>query len=255
SAQGLAADVARRVQAGDLARADQHQAEGAAASAASILAQAEAVTTAAAQQLRALSGALPAPAAAANPEAAPAEAAAGAAAHAALAELQDRATVAARSAALAAAQSRAHPELTLATTRERGDFGESYGQTINLGLRIPFGGGARQDAKRAAARADLAEAQALLALERERLEAEQGAVRARVDAARTQLAAAERRAMLARESRGFFDKAFRLGEADLPTRLRIEAESADADRQAARSRIELAAAVSAWRQALGLLPQ
>ena len=30
---------------------------------------------------------------------------------------------------------------------------------------------------------------------------------------------------------------------------------AKAERQAARSRIELAAAISAWRQALGLLPQ
>jgi cobalt-zinc-cadmium efflux system outer membrane protein len=60
---------------------------------------------------------------------------------------------------------------------------------------------------------------------------------------------------LALESRGFFDKSFRLGETDLPTRLRIESEAADAERQAARARIELAAAISAWRQALGLLPQ
>jgi cobalt-zinc-cadmium efflux system outer membrane protein len=94
-----------------------------------------------------------------------------------------------------------------------------------------------------------------LALERERLMAEREAARVRVGAYRTQLAAAERRAQLARESRGFFDKSFRLGETDLPTRLRIEAEAAEAERQAARTRIELAAAISAWRQALGLLPQ
>jgi cobalt-zinc-cadmium efflux system outer membrane protein len=56
-------------------------------------------------------------------------------------------------------------------------------------------------------------------------------------------------------ARGFFDKSFRLGETDLPTRLRIESEAADAERQAARARIELASAISAWRQALGLLPQ
>ena len=99
------------------------------------------------------------------------------------------------------------------------------------------------------------EAQAQLALERERLSAEREAARVRVDASRTQLAAAERRALLARESRGFFDKSFRLGETDLPTRLRIEAEAAEAERQAARTRLELAAAISAWRQALGLLPQ
>ena len=87
------------------------------------------------------------------------------------------------------------------------------------------------------------------------LQAEQEAARARVDAARTQLAASERRARLARESRGYFDKSFQLGETDLPTRLRIEADAADAERQAARSHIELAAALSAWRQALGLLPR
>ena len=99
------------------------------------------------------------------------------------------------------------------------------------------------------------QAQAQLALERERLSAERESARVRVDSSRVQLAAAERRALLARESRGFFDKSFRLGEADLPTRLRIEAEAAEAERQAARARIELAAAISAWRQALGLLPQ
>jgi cobalt-zinc-cadmium efflux system outer membrane protein len=97
--------------------------------------------------------------------------------------------------------------------------------------------------------------QAQMALERARLAGEREAARARADAARTQLAATERRAQLARESRGFFDKSFRLGESDLPTRLRIEAEAADAERQAVRARIELAAAISAWRQALGLLPQ
>jgi cobalt-zinc-cadmium efflux system outer membrane protein len=172
-----------------------------------------------------------------------------------VAELRDRASVAEQAAALAAMQSRANPELTLATTRDRGAFGESYGQTLTLGLRIPFGAGPRHEARRAGAQAEAAEALAQLALERERVDADRSAAQARVAAARTRLAAAERRATLARESRGFFDKSFRLGETDLPTRLRIEAEAAEAERQAARSRIELSAAISAWRQALGLLPQ
>ena len=164
-------------------------------------------------------------------------------------------TVAERTAALAATQSHANPELMLATTRNRGAIGEASQQTITLGVRIPFGGGPRHDARSANARAEATEAQAQLALERERLGAEREAARVRVDASRTQLAAAERRALLARESRGFFDKSFRLGETDLPTRLRIEVEAAEAERQAARTRLELAAAISAWRQALGLLPQ
>lgn len=253
----IAADVAKRTRAGDLARADQHQADGAVAAAESSLAQAEAGLAAAQQQLRAIVGtavsAGDAASAVAEPD--PGTSPADVDAHAALQALRDQAAVAERTAALASSQSRANPELMLAATRDRGAFGESYQQTLTLGVRIPFGAGARHDARTAGARAEAAEAQAQLALERERLVAEREAARVRVDAARTQLAAAERRVQLARESRGFFDKSFRLGETDLPTRLRIEAEAADAERQSARTRIELAAAISAWRQALGLLPQ
>lgn len=259
NARRIAADVGRRTKAGDLARADQHQADGAVAAAESALAQAQGTLMAARQQLRASTGAgAPAEPDAAGPVAEPEPDAAhadAADAHAALRELQDRATVAERSAQLAASQSRANPEVTLAGTRERGGFGEASQQSITLGLRIPFGGGPRHDGRVARARAEALDLQARLALKRERLLAEREAARARVGAARDQLAASERRALLARESRGFFDKSFRLGETDLPTRLRIEAEAVDAERQAARIRIELAAAVSAWRQSLGLLPQ
>ncbi|MGE0674269.1 MAG: TolC family protein [Methylibium sp.] len=255
----IAADVNRRTRAGDLARADQHQADGAVASAESARAQARAALAAARQQLKAGTGLMPpAEAAAAAPLAEPEPEPGRAAepeAHAALRELQDRATVAERTAQLAATQSRANPELTLAGTRERGADGEASQPSITLGLRIPFGAGARHDSRVARARAEALELQARLALERDRLQAEQEAARVRVDAARTQLAASERRARLARESRGYFDKSFQLGETDLPTRLRIEADAADAERQAARSHIELAAALSAWRQALGLLPR
>lgn len=251
NARRIAADVARRLKAGDLARADQHQAEGAVAAAESGVAQADAAVAAASQHLKAMTGLLPAEEAAV---AEPLPDAAQAATHAALAELEDRATLAERVVALAGTQSRANPELTLATTRDRSAFGERYGQTVTVGVRIPFGGGPRHDAKVAGARADATEARAQLELERARIAADGEAAKVRVESSRQQLAAAERRSQLAREARTFFDKSFRLGETDLPTRLRIEAEATEAERQAARARIELAAAISAWRQALGLLP-
>lgn len=257
SARRIAADVGRRLKAGDLARADQHQADGAAAAAEATLSHAQAALGASLQQLRAATG-LPVVAwgatlIGAEPE--PAAAQAEVDAHAALLDLKDRAAVAERSAALSASRTRANPELVLAVTRERDAFGESRQQTVTFGVRIPFGAGARQDARNAGAQAEATEALALLALERDRLLAEREAARSRVGAGRAQLAAADRRLQLARESRGFFDRSFRLGETDLPTRLRIELEASEAERQAARSRIELAAAISSWRQALGLLPQ
>lgn len=257
SARRIAADVSRRLKAGDLARSDQHQADGAVAAAESALAQAEAGLAAARQQVRSLSGSTPTAtgdsATASEPD--PVVGTGEVEAHATLQELKDRALVAERTAALAAAQSRTNPELMLATTRDRGSFGDPAQQTVTIGVRIPFGAGPRHEGRVALARADVVEVQAQLAIERERLAAERESARIRVESARAQLAAAERRAQLARESRGFFDKSFRLGETDLPTRLRIEAEAAESERQAARSRVEVAAAISAWRQALGLLPQ
>ncbi len=253
----IAADVARRTKAGDLAQADQHQAGGAVASAEAGLAQAEASFAAARQHLLALAGSAPDPGetAGALAEPDPGAVTPDVESHATLQALNDRAAVAERTAAVIANQSRANPELILATTRDRGAFDERAEQTITLGLRIPFGGGPRHTARTASARAEATEVQAQLALERERLTADREIARVNVESSRNQLAAVERRAQLARESRGFFDKSFRLGETDLPTRLRIEAEAAEAERQAARTRIELAAAISSWRQALGLMPQ
>ena len=259
SAQSLAADVAKRTQAGDLAKSDQHQAEGAVAAAQAHAAQAQAASAAALAQVMALTGrtaptdlsvnAPGEPTPAPTPSSSPSES------HPLLAELEDRITVAERTAQLIGTQKRSNPELTVATSRERGAFGERYGQTVQVGIRVPLGAGSRHDARLATAQAEAIEVQAQRVLEQARIQADQQGAAARLAAARTQLDAVQRRARLANESRGFFDKSFRLGETDLPTRLRIEVEAAEATRQAALSLIDLATAISAWRQSLGLLPE
>lgn len=264
NAQQLALDVAKRVKAGDLARADQHQADGAVATAELGLAEAASTLASAAQQLRSLTGTPPGPSAVAAQgagaltEPVPELGADGAALdtrHPALVELLDRADVARRAAELVRVQTRPNPELSLATARDRGLAGEPYQQSITLGLRIPFGSDSRNRAKLASAQADTIEAEGQLGLERERLLSELDAARVRLESARAQLTAADKRSQLARESRSFFQKSYQVGETDLPTRLRIELEATEAERQATRTRIDLAAAVSSLRQALGLLPE
>ena len=263
NAQSLAADVAKRTSAGDLAKSDQHQAEGAVAAAQAHAAQAQAASAAALAQVMALTGRsaptdltvnaagepTPGPTSGQTPSSSPSVG------HPLLAELEDRITVAERTAQLISTQKRSNPELTVATSRERGAFGERYGQTVQVGIRMPLGAGPRHDARLATAQAEAIEVQSQLTLEQARIQADQQGAAARLAAARTQLDAVQRRAKLANESRGFFDKSFRLGETDLPTRLRVEAEAAEATRQAARSQIDLASAISAWRQSLGLLPE
>jgi cobalt-zinc-cadmium efflux system outer membrane protein len=253
-AERLAGDVARRVKSGDLSRADQHQADGAAASAAAALAETQSSVAQTAQALRAVLGAAHSLPEQPAPEAIPATSP-NSAQHPALRELEDRAELARRAKALASVQNRANPQLTVATTRERDTFNDTYAQTMTVALRIPFGADNRQRARIVNAEADAIEAETQLELDREALLGGMEAARAYVDASRTQLAAAERRAALARETRGFFDKSFRLGESDLPTRLRIELEAYEAERQLAQTRIVLAQAISQLRQALGLLPE
>lgn len=255
TARQLADDVARRVRAGDLARADQHQAEGAVAAAEFAVAEAVAAAAAARQQLRAVAGQLPAASTATLAEALPAEPAAFDAQHPAVAELLDRAAVARRSAELAGLQTRANPELTVQTARERAVAGDDWTQSVTVGVRIPFGSASRNQARSGLARAEAIEAEGQARLEGERLAAELEAARQRVEASRQQRAAADKRARLAGEARGFFEKSFRVGETDLPTRLRIELEAVEAERQALRAQVDHAAAISALRQALGLLPE
>lgn len=270
NAARLASDVERRMKAGDLSRADLNQAQGAQAAAQAALAESRVAALAAARRLQSLTGQPPRPAdgppqtepepaanalpaALADEDGADAEGAASG--HPLLQDLAQRSTVSRRALELASRQTRANPEIAISTRRDRSAAGEMTDQTWALALRLPFSSTPRNQARIAEANADLIEAETQLRLERQRLAQEGETARAQLDAARLQLAAAETRARLAAENRGFYDKAFRLGEADLPTRLRIELEAFEAERQAVRSRIQAAAALSQLRQALGLLPE
>lgn len=250
SAQQIAGDVMRRVKAGDLARADGHQAESALATAESALAEAAVGVTQAVQAWTALTGTPPA-----GDAGEPRPGGDSSSEHPSLRELSARGEMARRQRDLAAVQVRANPELSVGAVRERDAFGERYGRSVMVGVRIPLGTSSTSRTRQATASAELLEAESQRELETERVRLQVDAGRARVQSLEVARAAAERRAALARESRGFFEKSFRLGESDLPTRLRIELDAFEAERQVARSRVEVEAAVSQLRQALGLLPE
>ncbi|NHC05672.1 TolC family protein [Azonexus fungiphilus] len=254
SAARLRDDVARRVAAGDLARADLHQAAGALAAAEADQAEAAVRVEAAAARLQWLTGSAPG-VVELRPEMPPAEAADWLAAHPALAELNARAEQARQTQELARTRSRANPELTVATRRERGASGEAAERSWSLALRIPLASGPRHTAAIAEAGADRVEAELAAGREGERLQQAAQLARSQWQAAERRRQASDERARLARETQAFFDKAFRLGESDLPTRLRIAQETLAAERAASRARIQQAAALSAYRQALGLLPE
>lgn len=264
NAKALSFDVEKRFRAGDLSRADLHQANGALANAEASLAEAQANFINAEQKVRSLLGvgmveksiktgllnqlAEPIPKVPDNLSSLDFNLPV-------VAALLDQLEVAKKAVSLAKAQTRLTPELQLLTTRGRDVYGVPFQQSITLGIRIPFGSDSRYQNKLATTTAEMVEAESQLALERERTLSNIESSVLLVKTARLKADSSEKRAVLANETRSFFEKSFRFGETDLPTRLRIELEASDASRQAAVAKINYAVAISNLRQALGLLPE
>jgi len=264
NAKALSFDVEKRFRAGDLSRADLHQANGALANAEASLAEAQANFINAEQKVRSLLGvgmveksiktgllnqlAEPIPKVPDNLSSLDFNLPV-------VAALLDQLEVAKKAVSLAKAQTRSTPELQLLTTRGRDVYGVPFQQSITLGIRIPFGSDSRYQNKLATTTAEMVEAESQLALERERTLSNIESSVLLVKTARLKADSSEKRAVLANETRSFFEKSFRFGETDLPTRLRIELEASDASRQAALAKINYAVAISNLRQALGLLPE
>lgn len=258
AAARLRDDVAHRFKAGDLSRADLNTAEGALALAETQLAESELAQAQSRVRLLALTGdpaLLTAPGAALTAAEPLPDNAVPTVDHPQWQEMAAQAARAEAEAELARQQNRANPELAVSTRRDRAASGEPVDQTLALALRIPFGGGARHDARMATARADAIELRGEAERQRQRLILDGEMAHTQVELARRQLEAAERRVQRARDNRALYEKSFRLGESDLPTRLRVEAEAFEAERAWQRAGIALAMGISQWRQALGLLPE
>ncbi|WP_281358733.1 TolC family protein [Aromatoleum evansii] len=248
-AEALAADVERRVRAGDLARVDANNARASVLIARVALADAVARVQREQRLYAALTGNAPipgdteSPPASAELDAHPLLIAARAAADLARARLHEASTA-----------TRDHPELILGVKRERGEFGEHYANTTSVGVRVPFGSEARNRPLIGAANAEVIEAETTATQQRERLRAEAEAARAEVEQAQQAEAFAAERARLAADSRQLLAKAFELGQIDLPARLRAESEAYDADLALSRARLDSGRAASRLKQAYGLLP-
>lgn len=258
----LADDIERRVKVGDLARVDAMQARASAHQAQGLLAQSDAALLRALGQWRALTGQAQAvgleeamPKAAAqhpastllNLQAVPSD-------HPTLQAAQAQVHSARTRLALAEADRRDPMELGLGVTRERAAAGANLETSVRLALRIPLGGDSRNASKLAAARAELDAAQAQADAVARQLESDIASASADLDAARRQEALAAQRATLSTQMQALVAKSYRLGEGDLPTRMRADNEKFDADLSLARARIALQRATSQLNQSLGILP-
>ncbi len=249
-AAALAADVERRVKAGDLARVDLNQAQAAERLARATVAETEVKAYRARQAFDILTGT------SALPSAEERSAPAGATLddHPLLAPPQ-RAVVTARAKLSQATQNlRNNPEVEVGVRRERDAFADPFHNSLQLRFRLPFATDARNKPRIASANADLIEAHTAYNLERAKVAAEAQTARRELEQARTVVQLNETRYTLATDTQRLLARAFALGELDLVARLRAENERFEAELNFTRARLEAARAVSRLNQALGVLP-
>ena len=248
SASALALDVARRVKAGDLSRVDANRARAGEQTAQVALGEAETRAFRELQQFTALTGLALLPSVDEPGATRPATL------HPQSIAARQQVTLAQERLAYAGATRRDAPELSVALTRERNTFDERFDNSIMLRLKMPFATDARNQPRMAAAEAERAEADAAQALENGRIEADIAGARREDEQAQSTLQLSAARAELARDTYQLLDRAFKLGELDLPARLLAEAERFEAERNLIRARIEAGHAISTLNQALGVLP-
>jgi outer membrane protein, heavy metal efflux system len=261
----LAEDSARRTRAGESARVDTLQADSAAQLAASAAAEARGRRDAANALLSALMRRAPgdpsavqisvtslAPAGEKRPtQTAPLPA------HATLAQAKFASEVARARLDEATRLSSAPIAAKFAVANERTDQSGSR-NTARIGVSIPFDAAFRvgrfSESRATQAARELAETEAAMRVIERTVASDVRAAELALATAEARVPLAKRRAELATEAAALYEKAYRLGELDLPTRLRIEGERANALRDAARAELDVEHAISRLQQALGNLP-
>ena len=256
-ANALSQDVSRRVKAGENARVDGLQAQVLVQQAQAAMAQAESQLARVQNQWRSLTGlttVAPLDETLANNAANEALDTPVPPDHPALRYAQAQLGSAQAKLGLADADKRDPMSVGVGVARERANFAGANETKLRIALRIPLGGDNRNAPRRAAARAELDTAQAELDTVQRQLPAEAAASTLDLRAARAAQAAAGERVRLSTEVQTLITQSWRLGNSDLPTRLRADNEQFEARLSLARANVDVQRAIANLNQAQGQMP-
>jgi outer membrane protein, heavy metal efflux system len=151
-------------------------------------------------------------------------------------------------------QARANPEVGLAIISDRGAFTSASEKSLVVSTRIPLGNSSEYQSRVLQAESESIAAEAALTKTQRQIVALGRAAESKLDLFAQIKASAQAQTRLATKTFELYKNSFDLGETDLPTLLIAEQKAFEAEKLARKSAIEYAAKVSAYKQALGLLP-
>jgi cobalt-zinc-cadmium efflux system outer membrane protein len=157
--------------------------------------------------------------------------------------------------ALVKTQHRGNPELGLALISERSSFGSDVEKSWRISARIPLGNAPDYESRVLEAQSKQHQAElALRKAERSVITKGRAAI-GRIVLFRQLKTHAQEQAGLSEKVYLLNQKSFALGETDLPSLLRLELQTFEAQRLARKTEVEYAAKCSLYQQTLGILPE
>lgn len=169
-------------------------------------------------------------------------------------EAQSKVTLAETERDLTQLESRENTRLLLNMRSTRGAFDNAYNESVGVQVRVPFGYEASAAPARAAA--EMLVGNALTERESMKLELEAAMHEAEhnLNVSRAELEIAGRQNEIARASLNLAQKAFDLGESDLVSLLRVQAQAFEAERAFTTQRIQVQWNIARYNQTVGVLP-
>jgi outer membrane protein TolC len=151
-------------------------------------------------------------------------------------------------------ESRENLHLSLNMRRAQGAFDNLSNESVGLKVRIPFGEDARSAPMRAAAQLGVGDAVTELNTLRYALETLIHEAEHNLTVSRAELVIANRQFDIAQESARLAQKAFKLGETDLVSLLRVQSQTYEAERAFTSRKIQLQWDIARYNQVVGVLP-
>ena len=155
---------------------------------------------------------------------------------------------------LATIESRDNFQVLINARRIQGGFDTTFNESVGLKIRIPFGGDARAATIKSASELNLGNALSEQETLRLSLETAMHEAEHNLSVSQAELGIANKQFDMAKESVRLAKKAFQLGETDLVSLLRVQAQTNEIERAFTSRQIQLQWDIARYNQAVGVLP-